>query len=169
MVGCGTEVMEKEEERVGKLLAQIQAEDLVKYGLIPELVGRMPVLLPLDTLDETALVRILTEPKNALIKQYQYLFELDGAELSFEEDALAAIARLAVERKTGARGLRATLEAALMDTMFDLPSSPDIVSCVVTKDAVTKGAKPLIKKQPKALPTAGKKAAKSKPLQNDAS
>ncbi|HHT06873.1 MAG TPA: ATP-dependent Clp protease ATP-binding subunit ClpX [Clostridiales bacterium] len=169
VLGFGTEVIEKEEERVGKLLAQIQAEDLVKYGLIPELVGRMPVLLPLDTLDETALVRILTEPKNALIKQYQYLFELDGAELSFEEDALAAIARLAVERKTGARGLRATLEAALMDTMFDLPSSPDIVSCVVTKDAVTKGAKPLIKKQPKALPTAGKKAAKSKPLQNDAS
>ena len=166
MLGFGTEVIEKEEERVGKLLAQIQAEDLVKYGLIPELVGRMPVLLPLDTLDTALAAR---RAQNALIKQYQYLFELDGAELSFEEDALAAIARLAVERKTGARGLRATLEAALMDIMFDLPSSPDIVSCVVTKDAVTKGAKPLIKKQPKALPTAGKKAAKSKPLQNDAS
>ncbi|NLX83496.1 MAG: ATP-dependent Clp protease ATP-binding subunit ClpX [Clostridiales bacterium] len=169
VLGFGTEVVEKEEERVGKLLAQIQAEDLVKYGLIPELVGRMPVILPLDTLDETALVRILTEPKNALIKQYQYLFELDGAELTFETDALHAIARLAVERKTGARGLRATLEAALMDTMFDLPSSPDAVSCTVTRDAVTKDAKPLIKKQPKALPASGKKSAKAKPLQNDAS
>ena len=169
VLGFGTEVVEKEEERVGKLLAQMRAEDLVKYGLIPELVGRMPVLLPLDTLDEHALVRILTEPKNALIKQYQYLFELDGDELIFEEDALSAIAKLAVERKTGARGLRATLESALLDTMFDLPSTPDVVTCTVTRDTVLKGTRPLIEKQPKALRAPAKKAAKAGPLQNDAS
>ncbi len=169
VVGFGNEVREKDEERVGKLLKQMRAEDLVKFGLIPEIVGRIPVMLPLDTLDEDALVRILTEPKNALIKQYQYLFELDGAELHFDRDALKAIAHQAVERKTGARGLRSILEGALMDTMFDLPGSKDVKSVTVTKDTVVKGDKPLIAKEPKALPAAREKANKNKNLTNDAS
>lgn len=127
-------------------------------------------MLPLDTLDEDALVRILTEPKNALIKQYQYLFELDNAKLEFEEDSLKAIARLAVERKTGARGLRSILESALMDTMFELPGSPDIVSCVVTRNTVERGMEPMIRKEPKTLPSSARKATvRAKPLQNDAS
>jgi len=142
----------------------------VKYGLIPELVGRMPVMLSLDSLNEDALVRILTEPKNALIKQYQYLFELDGAKLEFDEDALREIAKLAVERKTGARGLRSILEAALMDTMFDLPGSPDVISCTVTRDTVMNGAAPLIVKESKSQSIAGKKASRqTKPQQSDAS
>ena len=169
-LGFGMPTLEKEEERVGRLLAQMRAEDLVKYGLIPELVGRMPVMLPLDTLDEDALVRILTEPKNALIKQYQYLFELDNAKLEFEDDSLKAIARLAVERKTGARGLRSILESALMETMFELPGSPDIVSCVVTRNTVERGMEPMIHKEPKTLPSSARKApVRAKPLQNDAS
>lgn len=169
VVGFGTEVAEKEEERVGKLLKQMRAEDLVKFGLIPELVGRIPVMLPLDTLDEEALVRILTEPKNALIKQYQYLFELDGAELQFDKEALRAIAHEAVERKTGARGLRSILEGALMDTMFDLPGSRDVVSVTVTENTVLKGEKPHISKEPKPLTGIKDKATKNKALTNDAS
>ncbi len=169
-LGFGSAAPEKEEERVGRLLAQMRPEDLVKYGLIPELVGRMPVMLPLDSLDEQALVRILTEPKNALTKQYQYLFELDGAKLEFEPDALLAVARQAVERKTGARGLRAILEGALMDTMFDLPGSPDVISCVVTRDTVEKGAPPRVHKKPKPLPSAARKGTpRQEPLRNDAS
>ncbi len=169
-LGFGAKTEDKEEERVSRLLSQMRPEDLVKYGIIPELVGRLPVMLPLDTLDEEALVRILTEPKNALIKQYQYLFELDNAKLEFEEDALRAIAHLAVSRKTGARGLRALLENVLMDTMFELPGSPDVVSCVVTKETVVQGAKPLIHKKPKQLPAASRKAIpKAEPLRSDAS
>ncbi|NLE20529.1 MAG: ATP-dependent Clp protease ATP-binding subunit ClpX, partial [Clostridiales bacterium] len=169
-LGFGSAAPEKEEERVGRLLAQMRPEDLVKYGLIPELVGRMPVMLPLDSLDEQALVRILTEPRNALTKQYQYLFELDGAKLEFEQDALLAVARQAVERKTGARGLRAILEGALMDTMFDLPGSPDVVSCVVTRDTVEKGAPPQVHKKPKPLPASARKGVpRQEPLRNDAS
>lgn len=169
VVGFGNEVQEKEEERIGKLLKQMRAEDLVKFGLIPEIVGRIPVMLPLDTLDEDALIRILTEPKNALVKQYQYLFELDGAELHFEEGALKAIARQAVERKTGARGLRSILEGVLMDTMFDLPDRKDILSVTVTKDTVQKGTKPLISKDPRTLSAARNKTTKNKDLTNDAS
>lgn len=169
-VGFGAPDAEAEEKRVGKLLSQMRAEDLVKYGLIPELVGRMPVMLSLDSLDEDALVRILTEPKNALIKQYQYLFELDGAKLEFDEDALREIAKLAVERKTGARGLRSILEAALMDTMFDLPGSLDVISCTVTRETVMNGAAPLIVKESKSQSIAGKKASRqTKPQQSDAS
>lgn len=169
-LGFGAKIEEKEEQRVSKLLSQIQPEDLVKYGIIPELVGRLPVMLPLDSLDEQALVRILTEPKNALIRQYQYLFELDNAKLEFEEDALHAIAHLAVTRKTGARGLRALLESILMDTMFELPGSQDEVSCVVTRETVLQGTKPLINRKPRSLPASARKAApKAEPLQNDAS
>ena len=169
-LGFGAKLEEKEEERTGKLLMQLRPEDLVKYGLIPELAGRLPVTLSLDTLDEESLVRILTEPKNALVKQYQYLFELDNAKLEFEDDALHSIAQNAVARKTGARGLRAVLEAALMDTMFDLPGSEDQVSCTVTREAVEKGAKPRIVKKPKALPQPPRKASpRPATLESDAS
>jgi ATP-dependent Clp protease ATP-binding subunit ClpX len=156
-LGFGAKLEENQQERISRLLSQMRPEDLVRYGLIPELVGRLPVMLNLDSLDEQALIRILTVPRNALTRQYQYLFELDGAKLEFQEDALRAIARQAVERKTGARGLRAILESSLMDTMFELPGSPDTVSCVVTKAVVESGAKPLIHRKPKALPSSARK------------
>lgn len=124
------------------LLAHLQPEDLVKFGLIPELVGRLPVITALDSLDEEALIRILNEPKNSLVKQYHHLFELDGVELSFTQEALEATARLAVERKTGARGLRAILENALLDTMFEVPSCKDYKKCIVTKEVLTQGKAP---------------------------
>ena len=169
-IGFGTPDAEKDEERVSRLIAQMRAEDLVKYGMIPELVGRIPVMLPLDSLDEEALVRILTEPKNALVKQYQYLFELDGAQLDFEDDALTAVAKLAVARKTGARGLRSILEAALMDTMFDLPGAEHEVSCLVTRETVEQGAAPILRNEPKALPAPARKTpARAKPQRSDAS
>lgn len=158
LLGFGAEQTTREEERVSKLLSQLQPEDLVKYGLIPELVGRLPVCLALDALDESALVRILTEPKNALVKQFQYLFELDGVKLQFEEEALQAIAKLAVERKTGARGLRAIVEASLMDTMFELPGILDASSVTVTKEAVKGDDKPQIERKPKSLPQGKQRA-----------
>ncbi|HSK68010.1 MAG TPA: ATP-dependent Clp protease ATP-binding subunit ClpX [Candidatus Limnocylindria bacterium] len=169
-LGFGAKLEENDPGRVSRLLSHAQPEDLVKFGLIPELVGRLPVILPLDALDETALVRILSEPKNALTRQYQYLFELDGANLEFDEEALRAVARQAVQRKTGARGLRAILEGALMDTMFDLPGSEDAVTCVITRETVEKGEKPLVRREPKALPAGSRKAIpKPAPLQDDAS
>ncbi len=141
----------------------------MKYGLIPELVGRMPVMLSLDSLNEDALVRILTEPKNALIKQYQYLFELDGAKLEFDEDALREIAKLAVERKTGARGLRSILEAALMDTMFDLPGSW-MSSPVPLPGILDEWRSASDCQRVKSQSIAGKKASRqTKPQQSDAS
>ncbi|MBQ7455928.1 MAG: ATP-dependent Clp protease ATP-binding subunit ClpX, partial [Clostridia bacterium] len=110
--------------------------------LIPEFVGRLPVVVTLDKLDEKALVRILTEPKNALVKQYARLLELDGVELSFDEDALTAIAQQAMQQKSGARGLRAIIERALLDTMFDLPAQKDVTACRITREVVTEGAAP---------------------------
>lgn len=123
-------------------LKQIQPEDLVRFGIIPELVGRLPVVVSLDALDEDALIRILTEPKNALVRQYKHLFGLDDVELTFTDDALKAVARQAIARGTGARGLRAILENALMDTMFELPSEKKYGQCVVTEDVIEKGAQP---------------------------
>ena len=122
----------------------MRPEDLLKFGLIPEFVGRLPVMVALDPLDETALVRILSEPKNALVKQYQRLMELDGIELDFTPEALTAIAEQALERKSGARGLRAIIEHVMMDTMFDLPSRTDVAKCVITEDAVNGKAKPIL-------------------------
>lgn len=121
-----------------KLLVDVQPEDLVKFGLIPELVGRLPVVATLEELDETALVKILTEPKNAITKQFKKLLEMEGAELEFRPDALTAIARKAIKRKTGARGLRTILEQVLLDTMFNLPSL-EHVSKVVVDEAVING------------------------------
>jgi len=142
-IGFSAEVKSKEEElSVGETLYDVEPEDLVKYGLIPEFVGRLPVVATLEELDEEALVRILTEPKNALIKQYAKMFEMEGSELEFREDGLSSIAHKAMERKTGARGLRTILEHVLLDTMYDLPSMED-VSKVVIDEAVIKGeAKP---------------------------
>lgn len=126
------------------VLKAMEPEDLVRFGLIPELVGRMPLTVTLDALDEAALIRILTEPKNALVKQYKYLFSLDNVELTFDDDALKAVAHSALKRKTGARGLRAILEAALLDTMFDLPSHPEYKTCRITKAVIESSEKPLM-------------------------
>jgi ATP-dependent Clp protease ATP-binding subunit ClpX len=122
---------------------EVEPEDLLKFGLIPEFVGRLPVIATLEDLDETALKRILLEPKNALIKQYQRLFEMEGVGLTFHEDALGAIARKAIERKTGARGLRSIMEAILLDTMYDLPSLEGVEEVVISSDVVDDRARPL--------------------------
>ena len=138
-IGFSAEVRSKEDQRtVGEILANVEPEDLIRYGLIPEFVGRLPVVATLEELDEDALVKILTEPRNALIKQYQRLFEMEGAELEVREEALRAIARKAMERKTGARGLRTILEQVLLDTMYDLPSLEN-VDKVVVDEAVIRG------------------------------
>ncbi len=144
-IGFSAEIKGKEQKKsVGDLLLDVEPEDLVKYGLIPEFVGRLPVVATLSELDEEALMRILQEPKNAITKQYQKLFEMEGVELEFREDALRAIARKALERKTGARGLRTIMEQTLLDTMYDLPSMENVAK-VVVDDAVIRGeAKPYI-------------------------
>ena len=141
-LGFGAKLADDSNNDAANALKQLRPEDLMKFGLIPEFVGRLPVVVTLDKLDEKALVRILTEPKNALVKQYARLMELDGVELTFEDDALTAIAKLAMQQKSGARGLRAIIEHALLDTMFDLPSQKDVTACHVTRDVITDGAKP---------------------------
>ena len=143
-IGFGAEVRDPDERNIGELLADVEPSDLVKFGLIPEFIGRLPVLATLEDLDEEALVRILTEPKNALTKQYQALFDMDGVALDFREDALKAIARKAIERKTGARGLRSILENILMDTMFDIPTATNVRDVVISEEVVTSGAAPMI-------------------------
>ena len=125
-MGFGAEIKSKKEVTIGDLLKEIQPEDLLKYGLIPEFVGRLPVIVTLEELDEDALVRILTEPKNALVKQYKELFSMDGVDLEFDEEALRAVARKAIERKTGARGLRSIIEETLLDIMYEIPSRDEI-------------------------------------------
>ena len=141
VIGFGSDVKNKNVESES-LLAQLIPEDLLKFGLIPEFIGRLPVLASLEQLNEDALVRILTEPKNALVKQYQKMLELDNVELEFEEDALRAIAKEAIERKTGARGLRSIIEHTMLDMMYELPSRDDIAKCIVTKETITDGAQP---------------------------
>lgn len=143
-IGFNAEISEISEKSVGEALKQTMPQDLVKFGLIPEFVGRVPVMVSLDSLDRTALRRILVEPKNSLIKQYCKLFELDGIELEFQEDAIDAIADKSLERKTGARGLRAIMESTLMDLMYRIPSDDTIRKCTITKDAVDKTGDPLI-------------------------
>ena len=141
-IGFGAELVNKRERNIGELFRQAMPEDLVKYGLIPEFIGRLPVMVSLDQLDENALVRILTEPRNAITKQYQKLFEMDGVKLTFTDDAIRAIARKAQERKTGARGLRAIIETAMMDTMYEIPSDETVGECVISADVVENNAKP---------------------------
>mgnify|MGYP000945484654 CR=1 FL=1 len=141
-IGFGAEVKSKKEEPLSKLLRNVEAEDLVRYGLIPELVGRLPVITVLSELDEAALISILTEPKNALLKQYQVLFDDEGVKLEFTKEALSAIAKRAIARKTGARGLRSIVEGILLDTMFEIPSRKDVEKVVVGENCVTKGEAP---------------------------
>jgi ATP-dependent Clp protease ATP-binding subunit ClpX len=144
-IGFGAEVKSKDNRKeIGEVLREVEPEDLIKYGLIPEFVGRLPVVATLEDLDEDALVTILTEPKNALTKQYQKLFAMEGVELEFRDTALRAIAKKALARKTGARGLRSILEHALLDTMFDLPSLPDVTKVVVDEGVVNGESKPLL-------------------------
>jgi ATP-dependent Clp protease ATP-binding subunit ClpX len=135
------------------LLKKVLPQDLVKYGLIPEFVGRVPVVVSLDKLDEEALVSILTKPKNSIIKQYCKLFDLDGVELEFEEEAIKAIARKAIERNTGARGLRAIMESVIMDLMFEVPSDEYIRKCIISKEVVDGDAKPEIIRSEEKAPT----------------
>ena len=142
-IGFGSEIKSKNDKNIGKILNHILPMDLLKFGLIPEFVGRLPVIVTLEALDEQALIRILTEPRNALVKQYQKLFEIDTVDLEFEKDALEAVAKEAIKRETGARGLKAILENIMLDVMYDIPSKKEIKQCTVTK-AVIDGKKPPI-------------------------
>lgn len=144
-LGFGAEIRTAQNKlKIGETLAKIMPEDLLKYGMIPEFVGRVPVIVTLDALDEEALIRILTEPKNALVKQYKKFFELDNIDLEFTEDALRTIAGLALKRDTGARGLRAILEDIMLEVMYDLPSRTDIAKCIVNRDVVLKQKDPIL-------------------------
>ncbi|MBI3381969.1 ATP-dependent Clp protease ATP-binding subunit ClpX [Aquabacterium sp.] len=143
-IGFGAAVKSKEEKKLGEVFREVEPEDLIKFGIIPELVGRLPVVATLGELTEDALVRILTEPKNALLKQYQQLLSMDGVELEIRQPALAAIARKALARKTGARGLRSILEQSLLDTMFELPTQEGVQKVVLDESTIEENAKPLL-------------------------
>jgi ATP-dependent Clp protease ATP-binding subunit ClpX len=143
-MGFGADVRNDDERGIGEIFKDLEPEDLLKFGLIPEFVGRLPVLATLEDLDQDALVTILTQPKNALVKQYQRLFELEDTKLNFTDDALNAIAKRAIERKTGARGLRSILEEILLDTMFDLPGLDEVTEVVVNEEAVSSESNPLM-------------------------
>ena len=154
-MGFGAELRSNSERASEEIMSQVRPEDLLKFGLIPEFVGRLPVLVTLNQLDETALVKILTEPKNALVRQYAKLLSFDNVELEFTPDALRTIARLALERKSGARGLRAIIEGVMTDTMFDLPSIEGVSKCIITEAAVLGKEKPQLVRTPLELPQAG--------------
>ena len=159
-IGFTADVKKKDEgKQLSDLFRQVEATDLVKLGLIPEFIGSLPVIATLDELDEDALMQILTEPKNALTRQYQYLFEMENVDLVFEDAALRAVAKKALERNTGARGLRSILENALLETMYDLPSRTDVGTVVVTKAVIEDGAKPefLPERQPQTEEPAAEK------------
>ena len=160
-IGFDADLGVRDKKDVGKVLKEVMPEDLVKFGLIPEFVGRVPIVVTLDGLDEEALVRILKEPKNSLVKQYTKLMELDGVELSFDDDALYAMAGRAVELKTGARGLRSIMEKTMMDVMYDTPSDNTIHACHITKAAVTGEGKPEVTHgEPKPMPRRSRKGKK---------
>jgi len=144
VMGFGSEVKSRQEKNIGKTLAMVQPEDLIKYGFIPEFVGRLPVIGVLDELDESALIRILTEPRNALIRQYQRLFSFDNVKLRFDPSALSSIAKEATKRKTGARGLRAILEEVMLDVMYEIPSQSEVKECVITQDVISKKERPVL-------------------------
>ena len=144
-IGFGADVKDKDDRQIGELFEKVEPEDLLKYGLIPEFIGRLPVIATLNDLDEKALISILTEPKNALVKQYQQLFSMEGVSLVFEEDAIAAVARLALERKTGARGLRSIMESILLDIMYELPSYKNIEEVIISKEVIEGTSKPILK------------------------
>jgi ATP-dependent Clp protease ATP-binding subunit ClpX len=142
-IGFGARVASPEDRKAGAIFREVEPEDLLKFGLIPEFVGRLPVVATLEDLDEPALKRILVEPKNALVMQYQRLFEMENVELTFAEEALGAIAQKAIERKTGARGLRSIMETILLDTMFDLPGVEGVGEVVISKQVIDGTAPPL--------------------------
>ncbi len=164
-IGFNAEVVNKNKREIDELLRQVETQDLIKFGLIPEFIGRVPVTVSLDLLDEEALVRILSEPKNALVKQYQKLFELDDVKLEFTDEALKAVAGLAVARKTGARGLRSIMEASMMDLMYEIPSDNSIGICKITKDVVDKTGEPELVYRDTAVPrkTLSQRLKKEKP------
>lgn len=141
-IGFNASVKAKEDTKISELFKEVEPEDLIRFGIIPEFIGRLPVIATLDELDEAALIEILTEPKNALTKQYQYLFEMEGVSLSFDKDALIAIAKQAMKRKTGARGLRSIIENALLDTMYELPSMTDVKEVIVDADVIMQSKAP---------------------------
>lgn len=149
-IGFNALVTDKNKTNVGELFRQVMPQDLIKFGLIPEFVGRVPVNVALDSLDEEALVQILTEPKNAITKQYKKLFELDGVELVFEEEALKEIAKQSFKRKIGARGLRAIMESVMMESMYQIPSDTQVIRCIITKDAVLGVDKPRLEQSEEA-------------------
>lgn len=143
-IGFGAKVSAKSERGVGELFAEVEPEDLIKFGLIPELVGRLPVVTTLEELDESALIRILTEPRNALVKQFEKLFDIEGVELEVEKEALKSVAQAAIKRRTGARGLRSILEKSLLDTMYELPSLENVSKVILSQEAVEGKTKPAI-------------------------
>ena len=166
-MGFVADIHSRNQQDIGEILKKIMPEDLLKFGLIPEFVGRIPIIVTLNPLDKNALVKILTEPKNALVKQYQKLFELDNVDLEFEDDAIEEIAQKALDRKTGARGLRAIFEENMLNVMFEIPSRDDIDKCIVTKDTILEHKEPHIvylepgtKKAVKKQPRKGQKARK---------
>ncbi|MFO7819859.1 MAG: ATP-dependent Clp protease ATP-binding subunit ClpX [Halanaerobacter sp.] len=142
VLGFGADIQSEEEEELGEILKHIKSQDLLQYGLIPEFVGRVPVLVTLDKLDEDALVEILTEPRNALIKQYKKFFELDNVDLEFSRGALEAIAEMTLEHDTGARGLRSVVEDSILDIMYDIPSCGDVSKCIISREVIEEGASP---------------------------
>jgi len=144
VLGFGAPIKSKEERNTGELMAMVEPDDLLRFGLIPELVGRLPVVGVLESLDRDSLVRILTEPKNAITKQYQRFLEMEGVKLEITEDALKAIAELAIQRGTGARGLRAVIEEAMLDVMYDIPSRADVIACTISRECIVSGAPPLL-------------------------
>jgi len=148
-MGFGAKIKSKKGKRIGEVLASVRAEDLLKFGLIPEFIGRLPVIATLDDLDEASLIRILVEPKDSIIKQYKKLFELENVNLKFTDGALRAVAKLSVERKSGARGLRSILENTMLDVMYEIPSQPDVKECVINEEVVTNNEKPILIYEPK--------------------
>ena len=163
-IGFGAEVAVKKERNIGEVLKDVMPEDFIKYGLIPEIIGRVPIVVTLDGLDEEALIRILKEPKNSLTRQYHKLFELDGVDLEFKDEALELVARKSLERKTGARGLRSIMEKSLMDLMYRTPSDDTIRKCVITKEVVEGTGEPEITygEAPAQIPASGRRSSRTR-------
>jgi len=143
-MGFGADIQSRKERNIGEILKMVQPEDLLKFGLIPEFVGRLPVIATLGELDEAALVQILTEPKNALVKQFQRLLEFENVTLRFTDSGLQAIARRSLERKSGARGLRAIMEATMLDVMYEIPSMSGVKECVINEDVILENEEPIL-------------------------
>lgn len=169
-IGFNAVINDKRKHNVGEILRQVLPQDFVKFGMIPEIIGRVPVVVSLDQLDRDALIRILKEPKNSIVKQYKKLFEMDGVELSFADDAIEAVADKTLERKTGARGLRAVIEKSMMDIMYNLPSNEDVESCLITKEVIEQKGEPVLMyrgdKSP--IPMRPKKGQKDKDIEETA-